>query len=123
MQHTITKFIFISLLICSIISVTSCGTSAKEDDPKPAVKALNKTTFAPKKWYSQGGAFIHDFKAGGAYNATGTWKWKNNSDTLEIVSQAGYSPTFWKVYWNTDTEMECEKITTFTKLLYKDEPW
>lgn len=123
MQHTSTKFIFISLLFCSIIILNSCSSSKKEDDPKPAVKSLNKTTFSPKKWYSQGGVFIHDFKTGGAYNVSGTWKWKNNSDTLEIVSQAGYSPTFWKVYWNTDKEMECEKITTFTKLLYKDVAW
>jgi hypothetical protein len=53
----------------------------------------------------------------------GTWQWKNNSDTLQIVTQSGYPETYWKVYWNTSNEMECEKVGTFTKLLYKDAAW
>jgi hypothetical protein len=117
----------ISILFLSvIIFITSC--SKKTDDSNGSnstpTKTLNKSTLTPKKWYSQGSAFVHDLKAGGIYGTMGgTWQWKNNSDTLQIVTQSGYPDTFWKVYWNTSNEMECEKVGTFTKLLYKDIAW
>lgn len=115
-------------MLAGIMSISlltsSCSKESGSDTPAPVVKSLNKTTLTPKKWYSQGSVFIHDLKAGGVYgNNGGTWKWKNNTDTLEIVTQSGYQETYWKVYWNTDTEMECEKVGTFTKLLYKDIAW
>ena len=118
---------FSSILFLSILMLIS-ACSKKTDDLSGAnvtpSKVLNKSTFAPKKWYSQGSSFIHDLKAGGAYGTMGgTWQWKNNSDTLQIVTQSGYPETFWKVYWNTSNEMECEKVGTFTKLLYKDAAW
>lgn len=112
-----------TLFLTGLLFSSSCKKSEDNNTNTTPAKTLNKSTLTPKKWYSQGSSFIHDFKAGGVYASTGTWKWKNNSDTLEIVSQAGYSETYWKVYWNTDHEMECEKIGTFTKLLYKDVAW
>ncbi len=118
---------FISILFFSLVFfIASC--SKKTDDSTGAnvipAKTLNKSILTPKKWYSQGSSFVHDLKAGGMYGTMGgTWQWKNNSDTLQIVTQSGYPDTFWKVYWNTSNEMECEKVGTFTKLLYKDVAW
>lgn len=121
--QTPTKCLF---FISIVIILLSCS-KAKDDSSGTTVtptKTLNKSTLTPKKWYSQGSVFIHDFQSGGVYGTKGgTWKWKNNSDTLEIVTQSGYTETYWKVYWNTSTEMECEKVGTFTKLLYKDVAW
>jgi hypothetical protein len=110
-------------VVMSMVFASACSKAEDDNSNTTPQKTLNKTSIAPKKWYSQGSVFVHDLKAGGTYNASGTWKWKNNSDTLEIVSQAGYSETYWKVYWNSDTEMECEKVGTFTKLLYKTTAW
>ncbi len=110
-------------VLMSMVITTACSKAEDDSNTTTPAKTLNKTSIAPKKWYSQGSVFVHELKAGGVYNASGTWKWKNNSDTLEIVTQAGYSETYWKVYWNSDTEMECEKVGTFTKLLYKTTAW
>ena len=121
-KQTTTSLLWVLVPVLSM-NLAACKKSTNEPDPATSAKSLNKSTIAPKKWYSQGSAFIHDLKAGGVYSATGTWKWKNNSDTLEIVTQAGYPETYWKVYWNTENEMNCEKIGTFTPLLYKDKVW
>lgn len=120
-------FQILSILVV-LLSIVFASCSKSDDDTSSSsstpVKALNKSTLIPKKWYSQGSVFVHDLQSGGMYgNKGGSWKWKNNSDTLEIISQAGYAETYWKVYWNTSTEMECEKVGTFTKLLYKDVAW
>jgi hypothetical protein len=89
----------------------------------PAVKALNKATLTPKKWYSEGSSVIHDFKAGGAYNVSGSWSWVNNSDTMQIVSQSGFPAVYWKIFWNTDTEMSAERVDQKVTMLFKDKAW
>lgn len=120
------QFIAAMVLTCGMLAAASCS---KKSDESPATnqtqtKTVNKSQIAPKIWYTEGSSFIHDLKANGVYGTKGgTWKWKNDSDTLEIVTQSGYQETYWKVYWNTDKEMECEKVGTFTKLMYKDAPW
>ena len=122
LTRNFSSILFLSLLI--LISACSKKTDDSSGTNVTPAKVLNKSTLAPKKWYSQGSSFVHDLKAGGAYGTMGgTWQWKNNSDTLQIVTQSGYPETFWKVYWNTSNEMECEKVGTFTKLLYKDAAW
>jgi hypothetical protein len=126
MNNNLTRNFSSILFLSLLIFISAC--SKKTDDASGTnvtpVKVLNKSTLTPKKWYSQGSSFVHDLKAGGAYGTMGgTWQWKNNSDTLQIVTQSGYPETFWKVYWNTSNEMECEKVGTFTKLLYKDAAW
>jgi hypothetical protein len=126
MNNNFTIFFKSLLFLALIIFISACS---KKTDDSPGtnsnpVKVLNKSILTPKKWYSQGSSFVHDLKAGGVYGTMGgTWQWKNNSDTLQIVTQSGYPETFWKVYWNTSKEMECEKVGTFTKLLYKDAAW
>lgn len=120
-RHALLSGLFVLALFAFSCSKDSDDGGSTNTTP---AKVLNKTTLTPKKWYSQGSVFVHDLKAGGVYGSNGgTWKWKNNSDTLEIVTQSGYQETYWKVYWNTDTEMECEKVGTFTKLMYKTIAW
>jgi hypothetical protein len=97
--------------------------SSTTPDPAPA-KTLNRSTIAPKIWYTQGSSIVHDLKAGGVYGSmNGTWKWRNNSDTMEIVTKAGFPSVDYKVYWNTETEMSAQNTTTKVTFTYKDHAW
>lgn len=108
--------------------LSSCN---KEEDNSggnnntPTQKTLNKSTLTPKKWYSQGGSVIHDFKSGGVYASTGTWKWYGtaSSDTLEIVTQSGFTPVYWKIFWNTTHEMNAMRTDLGVKLDFRDSMW
>lgn len=97
--------------------------ACKKDSDSDAAKTLNKTTLTTKAWYNKGGTIIHDFRPKGIYSNTGTWKWVGNSDTLEIVPSSGGFKTYWKMYWNTDTEMSCQKTGTPSAELYKSQLW
>lgn len=102
------------------LNMTSCK---KTDSDSEAAKTLNKATLTTKAWYNKGGTIIHDFRAKNIYSNSGTWYWKNNSDTLEIVTSSGGPKTYWKIYWNTDKEMNCERVGTGKAELYKDQLW
>jgi hypothetical protein len=113
-----------SLLWLSIplISVMAGACKKSDSDSNPA-KTLNKSTLTTKAWYNKGGSIIHDFRANGYYSNTGTWKWVNNTDTLEIVPTQGGAKTYWVMYWNTDHEMSCQRVGTQSEELYKDQLW
>jgi hypothetical protein len=114
----------LTTLLIALFFVCSCK---KEDSISAAPaeqKVLNKSTMSPKKWYSQGSSVILDLKAGGVFgDLNGTWKWKNSSDTLEVVTQAGFPAVLWKIYWNTETEMEGARVDNSIKIDFKDKPW
>lgn len=100
------------------------GSCKKEDSSsQTSAKTLNKSTFAPKTWYNKGGTIIHVFSNNGVYTNTGTWAWKNGSDTLEIATVKGGAKTYWKVYWNTEHEMNCKKVGNAAAEDYKDQLW
>lgn len=116
-----TKKAFSILIIAgTIFGMTACK---KDDNSSSSSKSLNKSTFAPKTWYNKGGSIIHVFSNNGVYSNTGTWSWKNNSDTLEIATVSGGAKTYWKVYWNTDHEMSCQRVGTSSPEDYKDQMW
>jgi PPE-repeat protein len=113
----------ISLLLVVMATATFLFSCKKSDSDSDGPKTLNKSTLTTKSWYNQGGTIIHQFKTGGYYANTGTWKWVNNSDTMEIVTVSGGFKTYWKFYWNTDHEMSCQKVGTSSSELYKDQLW
>jgi hypothetical protein len=97
-----------------LIGFSACG---DDDTPPPSTttptKTLNKTSLTNnKKWYNQGSTIQHDFKPDGKYKTAGTWRWINNSDTMETIGSVGGTPLKWRFVWNTDTEAQCERITT-----------
>lgn len=108
-----------------LVPLLSLATTAckKKSDGDPA-KTLNKASLTNnKEWYNQGGTIIHVFKSNGIYSNTGSWSWKNNSDTLELKATPSSYPTYWKIYWNTDSEMSCERVGTDQQELYKTQLW
>jgi hypothetical protein len=109
-------------LVAAIFTALSACKDKTDAEPGQA-RTLNKSTLTTKTWYNQGSTIIHEFKANGVYGFDGSWKWLNNSDTLEIVMISGYPRTYWKVYWNTDHEMSCEKAGAGAPVLYKDQAW
>ena len=112
-------------ILLMITCIFSACSKEETTTPPPAVvtKTLNKGTLTPKKWYSEGSSVIHDFKANGAYNVSGSWSWVNNSDTMQIVTQSGFPAVYWKMFWNTDKEMSAERVDQKVTLLFKDKAW
>lgn len=115
------KIFSISMLALALVSTF---TACKKDDDSSSAKTLNKTTLTNNTtWYNQGGSIIHIFKSNGVYSNSGTWAWKNGSDTMEIATVAGGAKTYWKIYWNTSTEMNCQRVGTGSAELYKSQLW
>lgn len=119
MNMQFSKSLFGIILPLLVLGTVSC--KKKSDEAEPA-RTLNKATLTTKAWYNKGGTIIHDFRGNGIYSNTGTWKWKGNSDTLEIVPSNGGFKTYWKMNWNTDNEMNCQKVGSPAEL-YKDQLW
>lgn len=111
------------MLLMLVWIFSACSKEETTSTPAVVTKTLNKGTLTPKKWYSEGSSVIHDFKAGGAYNTSGNWSWVNNSDTMQIVTQSGYPAVYWKIFWNTDTEMSAERVDQKVTMLFKDKAW
>ncbi|MDI1234093.1 MAG: hypothetical protein PSX81_07420 [bacterium] len=103
----------------------SIGACKKETTtPAETPKTLNKTTLTNNKtWYNQGGTISHPFKAGGVYGVDGSWRWVNNSDTMEIDDDGNNVFLKWKFYYNTDTEMKCKWINNNQDIDFKSTPW
>ncbi|MDP2175295.1 MAG: hypothetical protein Q8K70_05220 [Bacteroidota bacterium] len=103
-----------ALLPALIIGFTACG---DKDETTPTTtptptKTLNKTSLTNnKKWYNQGSTIQHDFKPDGKYFSGGTWRWINNTDTMETIGSLGGTPLKWRFEWNSETELECERIS------------
>jgi hypothetical protein len=102
-----------ALLPALIIGFTACG---DKDETTPTTtptptKTLNKTSLTNnKKWYNKGSQIQHDFKPDGKYKTAGTWRWLNNTDTMETIGSLGGTPLKWLFLWNTETELECRRI-------------
>lgn len=79
------------LIICGLALgafLQSCGT-----DDSPAVtptKTVNKSLLYDKDWNRDGSTW-HVFESDGTWNNDGTWKWLNNSDSMEVMDQFGTS--------------------------------
>lgn len=118
------KFTKSMLLLTATMSLAlvmhSCG---KKEDPPVTAKTLDKAKLYDKKWYPSPQLIIHEIKSNGTYRSDGTWKWINNSDTMEIVYFEGDAPVRWKFYWCTDNEMSCDRVGETGGVLFKTAPW
>jgi hypothetical protein len=114
MKKVSIKNIAWALLPALIIGFTACG-DKDETTPTPttpAAKTLNKSSLTNNKvWWNKGSGIKHDFKPDGKYKTAGTWRWINNSDTMEIIGTLGDQPQKYRFEWNSETELECERIS------------
>lgn len=110
MKKASIKNIVWAIVPALVIGFTAC--KDKDDTtPTTTTKTLNKTSLTNnKKWYSKGSQIQHDFKPNGQYKSTGTWRWINNTDTMETIGSVGGTPLKWLFLWNTETELECRRV-------------
>jgi hypothetical protein len=124
MNRIVKKNIIVVLSLATVL-----GYSCKDEptkDPEPA-KTLNKELLLNKKWYAKSG-HAHIFNSDGVYGSSptggGSWKWLNNSDSMEIIEYTGAVKKIWYFNYCTEHEMEC-KLGKYSVgwALYKDEKW
>ena len=99
---------------------------SKEETTTETPKTLDKSKLYDKRWWSKeinGEANDHYIKTNGVYGSDGSWKWINNSDTMEIIYWEGQSPVKWKFHWSSDREMSCNIVGAANTVLFKDAPW
>ena len=104
------KLIALTLVAFSLVLVNCKDKSG--DDPEPT-KTLNKSLITGKLWkMNTAPYFDHYFGSDGIYYSDmgitpfGSWKWLNNSDSMEIEIPQLSSKTVWYVNYCTETELK-----------------
>lgn len=93
----------------------ACGT---DEDVEPA-KTVNKALLTDKWWYLNGGK-SHFFNSNGEYNTRGgSWRWLNNSDSIEIVDP---TLTTYVFYFDYITETEMKAGTRSSRSIFTTTP-
>ena len=102
------KLITITLIALSL-ALVNC--KDKGTDPEPA-KTLNKSLITGKYWKTGSAPYFdHYFRSDGMYTSqdgqivVGTWKWLNNSDSMEIDKPSTSGKTIWYAKYCTETEL------------------
>jgi hypothetical protein len=121
-MKVLTKLKSTFLLLTAALAITMYSCS-KEEDTTETPKTLDKSKLYDKKWYSESQLYTHEIKSTGVYGSDGSWKWINNSDTMEIIYWEGQSPVKWKFHWSSDREMSCNIVCAANTVLFKDAPW
>jgi K+/H+ antiporter YhaU regulatory subunit KhtT len=112
-------------LLFSILAVFIGIAACKKKEEEPA-KTLNKSVITNNKfWHNKGSSIVHYFRSDGVYTSSGTWKWVNNSDTMEIVPTSTSVKSYWKFFWSTDHELQCQRVSgsTMSAEIFKDQAW
>jgi len=106
------KKILFTIAAASLIAFGACKKDEdKKDDTNSGTTTaptLDKSNLYDKLWQTQSGATSHKFLANGNYiDATGgTWKWLNNSDSMELIRSGGSKQIWYFKYCQGDS-MEC----------------
>ena len=113
------------LLLTAALAITMYSCS-KEETTTETPKTLDKTKIYDKKWYSkdiQGTRNTIHAKSDGTYSLSGSWKWINNSDTMEIIPGDGLTPYNFVFHWCTSNELSGNRVGDANPILFKDAPW
>jgi hypothetical protein len=78
----------------------ACG----PDEVVEPAKTVNKALLYDKKWYLDGN-WAHTFYSDGKYSVDGTWRWLNDSDSMEII-EPGLGTYVYYFDYITKTEMK-----------------
>ena len=82
--------------------VSSCGGDEGEVTPS---RTVNKALLTDKDWNRNGSTWFV-FHADGKYNREGTWKWLNNSDSMEVINSRSVRSVLYFDYIVAN-EMKC----------------
>lgn len=103
------KLIAITLVALTLAFV-NCKDKSTDTDPTPA-KTLNKSYFTNKYWKCTSPPLSYYFRSDGklcypdGVTVDGTWKWLNNSDSLE-TDESIIGKIVWHAEYCTETEMK-----------------
>ena len=121
------KTIFTLTLVLGLSTVlfTSCGTDDTPVTPTTTTKTLDKTKLVDQDWFFEGRTTLnHRFNSDGSYRSFGgTWKWLNDSDSMEVIQSPGENPLIVYFEFATDTEMSMKTGKNGGYGLYKNQPW
>jgi hypothetical protein len=124
------KTIFTLTLVLGLSTVlfTSCGTDegpGTTPTPTTTTKTLDKSKLVDKGWYVEGSSSPrHTFHSDGKHGSLGgSWKWLNDSDSMEIIQTAGDIPAVVYFEFATDTEMSMKTGASGSYRLFKDQTW
>lgn len=106
-----TLLLLIGLVLGAFLQ--ACG----PDEVEPT-KTVNKALLTDKNWYFNGDDF-HYFYSTGKYNSDGTWRWLNNSDSMEIVDPGLGTYVY---YFDYITETEMKAGTRSSRLIFTTTP-
>ena len=125
------KTIFTLTLVLGLSTVlfTSCGTDegpGTTPTPTTTTKTLDKSKLVEKEWFGEGKlTYSHKFQSGGKYrDLNGSWKWLNDSDSMEVLITPDDSPIIVYFSYCTDTEMALKTgSSTATEVVFKSGAW
>jgi len=86
----------------------ACGTDDIPAVTSPA-KTVNKSLLYDKDWNYDGQTW-HVFSTDGTWNGNGTWKWLNNSDSMEVNDDILGTSVIYFQYIEAN-EMKCGSST------------
>ena len=99
-----THVLLIGLVLGAFLQ--ACG----PDEVVEPAKTVNKALLTDKNWYLNGDDF-HYFHSSGKYNSDGTWRWLNDSDSIEITEPA-FPVIIYDFEYITETEMKMGDATS-----------
>jgi hypothetical protein len=111
------------LILGFALTLLNSACKKKTDDPVDQPKTLNKAFLYDKYWYNQGNTISHKFNANGTYSTIGTWKWLNNSDSMEVKITGSGSRLVWYFEWSTEHEFSAKPSKNSGYILFKDQKW
>ncbi len=123
------------LFIIAAASLMTFGACKKEEDKKddpaggggatPAAPTLNKSILTNPNtiWEPQSGNPKLQFKANGVFRTDGTWKWLNNSDSMEIKTTSGAQAFVWHFNYAQGDSMEARTGSSGAYTKFRDRDW
>jgi hypothetical protein len=112
-----------TLLLIAIGLIFSAEACKKKTTTTDAPKTLTKSYLYDKLWYNKGGTVNHKFNTNGTYGTIGTWKWLNNSDSMEVKYNSGGIRQVWYFEWSIEHEFSAKPSKNSAYILFKDFSW
>jgi hypothetical protein len=111
----------IIVFVVTFLSIAACKKEGAKTEEPP--KTLTKSLLYDKEWLTKNSTIAHKFNSNGTYYGIGTWKWLNNSDTMEIKITGNGDIFRWHFKWNTEHEFTAHLNGKISDDVFKDYAW